>query len=205
MAYNIIDITTILPDEYPYYFFDANVWIAALRSSTTSPDRSKQVYIDFFEAVVQMSGCNDKRAIKRMKNQPKIIVTSLLISEIVNTFMRKVAMQIYFGQDTPKKDFKKDYRIAQYAHYNTYLQSLVSDFAAFKEYIKLYDDNLNGIGIFDILNSLNDNVDYNDSYFYYHLNDFPEKVSIVTDDSDFNFQDIPIITANSKLIKRYNA
>lgn len=202
MAYLIYDIKSLAPDSYPQYFFDANVWIAELKyTASINNDYHEQPYIDFFEAVINLNSITDPKALKKVKNQPKIIVTSMLISEIVNAYMRNIAMKLYFkslGIDYRTKNFKTDYRQNSAADYEVQLKKLISDFVAFKDYIQLWDDDLKTIDPFTILPTLNADVDFNDFYYYYLF--YGKNVPIVTIDNDFIFQDIDIVTANKKLL-----
>lgn len=202
MAYLIHDINNVDPQSHKAYFFDANVWIAVLKSTARiSHEYREQPFIDFFEAVINLNTVTDPKLLKKIKYQPKIIVTSLLISEIINAYMRRVAMKIYFknqGVDYLTKSFKSDYRQNPSSDYESQLTNLITDFIAFKDYIELWDDELKNIDPFTILPGLNSDVDFNDYYYYYHFS--KKDVPIVTIDGDFIFQDIDIITANPKLL-----
>ena len=209
MSYSIFEISEINPQDYPFYFFDCNVWIAQLQGSS---EPRLQKYINFFEAVINLHSIKDVNLAKKIKNRPRIIVNTLLMSEIFNAYMRQVAMKAYytleFTKDGPKSayeiknyvnqhDYKKHYRLT--GDFKDKLAKLKSDFIAYVDFIDFQDDGLNALDPVSLISSIGEDSDFND-YFYYYS--FIEKgIPIVTDDNDFLFQDIIIITANEKLLK----
>ena len=211
MAYNIIDIRKIDPDSYPRYFIDSNVWIALLESLGFSSEPRFEPYLTFFEGIVSLNIETDPKLLKKIRNKPNIIVTSLLLSEIFNGFMRQVAMKVYYSIEATKNgpltqeeiekyirkfEFKRDYRKTN--DYSEKLGKLKSNFKAYKNYIDFRDDNFTELGPISLVDSISDDADFNDFYYYYSL--APENIPIITDDHDFIFQDIPIITANKRLL-----
>jgi hypothetical protein len=174
------------------YFIDANVWIYSLQGFDDL-QRWQQRYFDFFYDIVES---------KRIP-EPKIILTSLLLSEIINTYLKQIAIPDYkllmgipFSQEFK---FKTDYRPT--AHYEESFARIMDDIFSFRSSILFIDDKdianentllKNNIGIFD----------YND-YLYYclckELNK-KHKVIIVTNDGDFKVNDIEIITSNRELL-----
>ena len=209
MAYYIIDIRNLNPQTYPYYFFDSNSWIAQLRSLSLTPQSNDLPYLNFFEDMIELNETDDsKNRVKLVK--PKIIVTSLLVSEIFNAYMRQVAMKVYYTNeglkmglnkdaaesDWRRYDFKKHYRGTE--NYRSQLRKLKSDFLAYLSYMEFRDDGFKALDPKTVIQSISDSTDFNDFLYYYSLVD--EQIPIVTNDGDFIFQDIPIITANWKLL-----
>jgi len=200
MAYLIKDVRGFDPATYSYYFFDANAWIAALKhSQNITLDGHEQPYVNFFEAIIHLHVYKGTPQAKKVKNFPKFIVTSLLLSEIVNAYMRNVAMKVFYasqGKDYRQFEYKRHYRPDP--DHQKQLKNLVSDFTAFKDYIELRDDRFNDIDPFTILPYLSSNTDFNDFYYYYFLHG--QDIPIVTSDGDFIFQDVIILTANGRLL-----
>ncbi|NVM66884.1 hypothetical protein FHW88_005202 [Mucilaginibacter sp. SG538B] len=197
MAYLINKISEYTPDAKPLYFFDANAWIAALKSTGSGKvDSYEQVYVDFFEAIVNTHTHKDTPQAKKIKNFPKFVMCSLLLSEIINAYMRQVAMKLYYGDRYKDFDFKKDYRPS--ADYRAKLKSLISDLQAFEDYIDIQDDDFKKIDPFSIIHQLNADNDFNDFYYFYYLHG--KDIPIVTHDGDFIFQDLPIVTNQKKLL-----
>lgn len=194
MGYQIKKISDIQLNDYPCYFLDANIWIIQLKYSYSSGILSKtyhQKYIEFIEKLVVANVNNPK--------SPKIVVLSLLVSEVFNTYIRNVAMPEYLkSTGLSNLDFKKDYRPTQ--HYKDSFQKLWDDFKSFEDFIILKDDgitNLNFFNDFDVLTL--GNSDFND--FYYLQWAKKNQIPIITDDADFLFEGVPIITANNNLLK----
>ena len=96
------------------YFIDANVWIYAMQNQSSLKNWRENKYADFFFDIIDSN----------LDPQPKIILPSLLISEIINTYLRQIALSDYkrdsgiFSSD--KFDFKRDYRSTQ--HYKDNLE-----------------------------------------------------------------------------------
>lgn len=127
MAHLIYDITKVTPEDYPIYFFDANVWISGLLYyGSLSAQPHEKPYQDFVEAVVNLNSISEPKALKRIKNQPKIIIINLLLSEIINAYMRKVAMKAFFGGGKTyiSMNFKSDYRDNPHSDYKKQLSEL---------------------------------------------------------------------------------
>ncbi len=211
MAYRIIDIASLNPDTYPYYFFDSNVWIAQLRGLAIGGDSKDTVYTNFFEAVISLNLVNEPKAVKKIKHQPKIIVTSLLLSEIFNAYMRQVAMKLFYYEEGKKMglnndaaksdwrnyDFKRDYR--QTPHFSEQFKKLKRDFLKYKNVVEFRNDPFVEADPVSLIQEISESSDFNDFLYYYTL--VESGVPIVSDDGDFCFQDIEIVTANKKLLQ----
>jgi len=200
MPFNIKRITDFIPEDREFYFCDSNVWIAVLKNSgSKGTEKHEQSYLDFFDAVIQLHSITDPKLVKKIKHKPKFVLTSMLISEILNAYLRKVSMRLFLGNDFQKYDFKKDYRDIPHTHYADELKKLTTDILAYQEFTILLDDEFKSLNPSRILPCLKAKFDFND-YYYYAL--FKEKnIPIITHDKDFSFQDIEIITASHTLLK----
>lgn len=202
MAYQIYDITAFPVDEFPYYFCDANVWIAAMKCYCLgSVDKYEEPYQTFVEAVVNLNEERDTHALKHIKNQPKIVLTSLVLSEIINSYMRNVAMKSFFMGSVLSKppDFKKDYRDNPSSNYRAQLKNLCTDIIAFSDYTVLWDDEFIKVDPYSWLNNLHSiDADFNDLYYYEYIKH--KHIPFVTSDKDCKFPDVTIITANKELL-----
>jgi hypothetical protein len=204
MAYLIHNIKSFAVEDYPLYFCDANVWIAALKyygicGGTVDYEKP---YQDFISALVNLNELSDPDAIKRRKNKPKIILTCLVLSEVINSYMRNVAMKAFFGggDELKKHDFKRDYRDNPDSDYKDQLENLCTDIIAFSDYTTLFNDDFNLIEPFTIITSLPTiDADFNDLYYYSYFKD--KNIPVVTHDKDFKFKDMDIITSNRELIR----
>ncbi|NCA75037.1 MAG: hypothetical protein EOM90_01760 [Alphaproteobacteria bacterium] len=202
MAYPIHHIKDYIPENHPCYFCDANVWIAILKCYGLKGVTSEEVpYQDFFEAIINLNEIRDPVVAKRIKHRPKVILTSLLLSEIINAYMRNVAMKLFFGGgDTYKShNYKSDYRENPHSDYKKQIKTLTSDLCAFQDYVILIDDDFTTISPFSFLPSLAAlSMDFNDLYYYHFLKG--KNIPFVTHDKDCLFQDIPVITSQSALL-----
>lgn len=201
MPYLIYDIKEFDPQEYPLYYCDANVWIAALKLYGIGGEEKYEIpYQNFIEAIINLNEIVDPDVAKMIKNKPKIVLTSLVLSEIINAFMRNVAMKAFFGEDTyQKKKFKRDYRDDPNTDYKLQLRNICSDLDALRSYILLVNDSFETINPFSFLHELpNVKQDFNDLYYYHFLKE--KNIPFITHDGDCNFENIKIITANKYLL-----
>lgn len=160
-------------------------------------------YIDFFDAIANLSQTLTKDP------RPKIILNSLLISEIFNAYTRsefkywkRYIVPALPTHEKPSKkiedlDYKTDYRKED--HFDKAVKTFTSDLLAHQDYIELYDDGANKLDVFSMLESFPANTDFNDYYYYLFCHE--HNLSLVTNDSDFLYADIDIITNNGKLLK----
>jgi predicted nucleic acid-binding protein len=93
------------------YFIDANVWIYSTQN-TSSLKYWENKYADFFFDIIDSN----------LDPKPKIILPSLLISEIINTYLRQVALKEYKkivgASSVPPDYFKREYRPTQHTKIN---------------------------------------------------------------------------------------
>jgi hypothetical protein len=201
MPYLIKDISNYDAEQRPYYFFDSNAWISQLKNTGNKKlDKHEQAYCNLFEAIIMLHSHKGTKQEKKVKYFPKIVVTSMLLSEIINAYMRNVAMKVFYknqGQDHRNYKYKEQYR--NEIDHQIQQAQLISDFLAFKDYVELRDDNFNEVDPYTILPNLASAMDFNDFYYYYQFSG--SGIPIVTHDQDFVFRDIEIITSQTKLLK----
>lgn len=205
MAYLVYNISECVPEDKPLYFCDANVWIAALKYYCAGGGVTSQEepYQRFMEAIIELHTNNVQGITPGITHKPKIVVTSTLLSEIINTYMRNVAMKTFYGggEEYRSISFKSGYRDNPQSDYRQQLEGLCTDLLALMDYTVLVNDEFSSIDLASFFYSLyNDNVDFNDQYFYYCIRD--KGIPIITHDKDFLFNDIPIITAQRALLIR---
>lgn len=202
MAFLIHKIDSIIPEDYPLIFCDANVWITTLKyfgSINVSTD--EQPYQDFIDAIINLNNVSDPILSKKIKNRPKIVLTSILLSEIINAYMRNVAMKSFFGGGVTFKsmNYKSDYRDNPHSDFKKKLKDLCSDIIAFKDYTVVMDDSFKTIDPFNILSTLGTfDADFNDVYYYHFLTH--HKMPFITHDRDCRFSDIVIGTNLKSLL-----
>ncbi|MBI3218559.1 MAG: hypothetical protein HYZ44_03535 [Bacteroidetes bacterium] len=201
MAVTILDISKVFPKTYSYYFFDANCWVTQLLYTSGTLNQVQrnqpQKYVNFFSSVITAATSHGN---KPTANKPKIIVTSLLISEIFNAYMH-LKHSVYQKVNPNCKKFKKDYRPT--TDYEKQTKTLISDFEAFKDYVLIESDYVKEIDPFTLFQSVSSTNDFNDVFLYFQLREIKRNINpiaIVTDDSDFVFEGIDIITANTTLL-----
>lgn len=175
------------------YFVDANVWIYSLQNFEDLEHWENSYYQFFFDIVDST-----------LDPQPKIILPTLLISEIVNTYLRKFAIPEYKLEngiaDTTPFEFKRDYRPTQ--HYKDSFEKIMDDIQSLHASIKFYNDRLVANDQSILLNKSIGEFDYND-YLYYSLCkelNKSERVIMLTNDGDFKITDFEIITSNRTLL-----
>jgi len=179
---NVMDIDTYIPQDGDKYFFDANIWLYFCCPIGNYNKNTICKYAGFLK--------------KSMNNKTTIYISSLVISEIVNRWLRLDFRRVK-RKNGSVRDFKQNYRGS------VYYRSTVKDIKAiFNQLLKIstpLDDRATEICLPDVLSGL-DKTDFNDCY-YHHLAKL-DNLLIVTNDADFAELDtgISILTANQKLL-----
>lgn len=189
MAYNVVHIDSVI-NLGPAYFFDANLWLKILKPPINLSKRDEK-YLSFVERF------------KKDPNQPKIIITAFLLSEVINRYLHDVSYKRFCQkqkQDSPHKSYYKQvYRVSK-DYKNDYI-NICDDIDSFSSIFILVSDDLGGkIGLAQILQCPMLSLDFNDQYYY--LQAKTHGYPIVTDDGDFYVEDVQILTYNQTLIDR---
>jgi predicted nucleic acid-binding protein len=183
---NIFDIRNCTPQNKKY-FLDANVWLLIL-NRPFNPKPNEKAYLDF---VTKITG-------SIFSPRPKIIMTSLLLSEVINRHLRSFAMPEFAKNNhiiNPSNNYYKEvYR--QSSQFKIDQELLCDDIKGWHNYIELVDDEFNALRPFQLLKNFPANMDFNDNYYYSLCK--KNSYSIVTNDGDFLLKDIEVITANKK-------
>jgi predicted nucleic acid-binding protein len=185
MPYSINPLNQSFPEEGKKYLLDANVWkfILSLPQNLTAEEL---VYVNFFDAIINLSSnplCKDK---------PSIYINGLIISEVYNAHMRShwdaynltIANDIKFKDYRSTEDFKKN------------LSNIKSDFKAYLPYLEIGIDLVHSPD--KILFEIPSFSDFNDHYYFKiaQSNGF----TIITNDGDFKYSDIDILTMRPQLL-----
>jgi predicted nucleic acid-binding protein len=195
---SVTELKNFDPQTYPVYFFDANIWIALIKQNNLNKkEKGFDDYINLFEAIVHLNSISDPKVVKKIKCKPRIAITSMLLSEIINAYLRRVAMPAFLNGNSG--DFKKDYRENIYSDYDKQLKIIISDILSYSFLFQFVDDAFSTFNHDVFLSSLNRNLDFNDLY-YLNLMEI-NSIAIVTHDKDFNSSNVNILTSNYKLLK----
>ena len=176
------------------YFFDANLWLKILKPPFNLSNRD-QKYLDFFEKF------------KNHPQHPKIAVTALVLSEVINRYLRDVSFKKFckksgVADPPPPSYYKEVYRSSQ--QFQADYVSLCEDIKAYQNYYELIPDGLaSDIKQKDILTSPPVNLDFNDLYYYKLA--LKHGFVIVTDDKDFFVEDVEVLTYNHQLVEKAKA
>ncbi len=179
---NIMDVESYVPKNGDKYFFDANIWLYIYCPIGNYSKNTIRKYDGFLK--------------KAINNKTAIYISSLIISEIVNRWLRLDFRRVK-RRDVSMRDFKQNYRGSAYYH------STVKDIeAVFNQLLMIstpLDDRATEISLPDVLSGL-DKIDFNDCY-YHHLAKL-DNLMIVTTDADFAELDtgLSMLTANQKLL-----
>lgn len=196
-SYKILDINNCKPQENTLYFLDANIWLILIQPSIEIKDYQK-IYIRFIEQILNWKG----------KNSPKIVINSLVVSEVINAYLRsrfEIWKQntIQMAKTEPEKmeekelNFKLHYRIDP--EYKIYLDNVKDELLSRKEFCIILDNTEEENDIWRIIKELDSSADFNDNFYAEMAID--KNYTIITNDADFIFPHIPILTANNKLLK----
>ena len=196
-APKICELDAMAADEYPLYFFDANIWIAYLKQQRGyTIDRDEAKYVKFFEDIIELH--TNQHLSPRFL--PKIVMPALVLTETINALIRHECERYFKLNPLPngeKAIFKKHYRPLE--EYRKKLRKIVTDIQSVGDYLELWDDNFSKQ---PILNTFSSNPDFDFNDYYYSLLFKGNKVAIVTHDNDYSlFPDIIVITCNRNLLR----
>lgn len=172
------------------YFFDANVWIYYLQNFH-SLNPYEQDYFYFFDDVTTST----------LDPYPTILMPTILLSEIVNTYLRQIAMKEYIQSNglTNNIDFKRDYRPT--AHFKNAYAQVLDDIFAFED---IFENVNNGTLITNsaFIKSNSSSLDFNDTAYYHYCLEYAKTktVTFVTNDRDFAVENINILTNQPYLL-----
>jgi len=175
------------------YFVDANVWIYSLQKFEDLEPWEDNYYQFFFDIIDSI-----------LTPKPKVLLPAILLSEIINTYLRKFAIPEYrLLNSVPANiitDFKRDYRPTQ--HYKDSYEKMMDDISGLHASIDFLDDRAIAHDSAILLNKSIGTFDYNDHLYYSLCVEFnkSERLIMVTNDGDYQVNDFEIITSNRTLL-----
>lgn len=203
MAYNIHNIKNFTVMDREMYFLDSNAWVWYLMAEQFGDDILKKdwqkYYVEFVRGIVTLNSYIDKKAIKGLKHQPKIVLTSLLISELTNVYLSLLMKDHIDSLETAKE--RNEYKFKKFRdtlYYQEQHRYIISVFQEMSPFLYFLDDEFNALNPLELLANLTSKYDFNDFYYYSLLKN--KNITVVTDDGDFKFEDIEIVTYRYDLI-----
>lgn len=197
MAYDVKFIKEI---SHSLYLFDTSLWLKILKPPFTTLSKTDQRYLEFFEKF------------KNDPKKPKVAMTTLILSEIINRWVRDYGMLRYLDEnpDEAKKYvagtdyFRKTYFKIYYRpsnHYKQTLNSICEDLQNFESLTECIHDEFGcEIMLQGALSMLSDKLDFNDNYFVQLAK--AKNIPIVSHDKDFFVEDVTVLTFNQDLIDK---
>jgi predicted nucleic acid-binding protein len=173
MANNIIQFKDLSPKSSQQFIFDTNVWMFLYCPLADFKKEKQQNASKLLSYIISA--------------QSKIIITSLILAEFSNAFLRLDFEQWRKLPENVSGKFKKDY-----FETNRSKETRNTIESSIKQILKIaerYPDNFNNININLILNAYK-KVDFNDGYIL--LLSKTNNWNIITDDSDLEKVDIDI-------------
>ena len=158
-------------------FLDANIWFYVFGPHRPG-DPKAEIYSDVFKCILNA--------------QCQIYIDVLVVSEFINAYSRKkwklIARHIKLF-----KDFRNSPTFKPVA------QDIADDVKKIMKHCSRIESKFVTLGIDDLLNDYaTGNFDFNDQVITEICKS--KGCTLITDDGDFKTQEIPILTANSKLL-----
>lgn len=188
MSFQIRDIRTVKPAPGRLYFLDANVWLYIMAET---PPQYAQPYIKFWNQLTESSD----------GEFPVVVVTSLLLAETLNAHLQ-AGFKLYkqeqeqAGNNVKGWTFKDNYRGTH--HFRQQRDTFTYQLIAYQGYISIVSDSVDEVDVWQMLDRIPAIADFND--FYYVRFCRHHQYTIVTNDKDFKFEGVPILTANRHLL-----
>lgn len=188
MEYNILHLSKdTLKDSL--YFLDANLWLKILKPKFDLNKKDEQ-YLAYF------------RKFSPDLSTAKIVVTTMLLSEVINRYIKDVSFRKYCkknGVTESPSYYKQVYRISE--QFNSDLTSLTDDISLFSDRIKIVDDGFgNDIQLNDAISYSGKQLDFNDNYAFKLC--VKRNYVVVTDDQDFFVPGVKVLTLNNQLLEK---
>ena len=180
----ITDITKFVPQKNENFLIDTNIWLYLFCPIGNYKTKQIKPYEDFFD--------------KAIKNGSIFFISSLILSEFINRYLRLEYAILNVQNNNAFPDFKKDFRPSQEYKavssiiYTTLKQNIL-------KIAKSLDDSFTTLNIDQIVASIGD-IDFNDEYIS-HLS-IRSKFKLVTNDADLKLtkSNPHLITANKRLL-----
>lgn len=161
------------------FFFDANIWIILYFSSLTTKKAAQDKFSNLFKNI--------------LNNECNIYLSSLVLSEVINTVFRIDFKTMCQKRKNNIKDFKRDYKkSSRYKEQANFIKNQIEK--KILPYSKFIDDNISNMGLSNILCSLK-NHDFNDAYYIEMMKNHNKlkKSYFVSQDKDFKKSGIKLI------------
>ena len=158
-------------------FLDANIWFYL-----DGPHKSKSYWRTIYSEVFN----------RILKANSQIYIDVLVVSEFINRYAR-VKSGVIEPQPRTFKDFRNspDFKLVA--------KDIAADVKRVLKYCTRIESGFEPLGIGDLLNDYaTGNFDFNDQVITEICKN--NGFTLITNDSDFKTQDIPILTANSNLL-----
>lgn len=157
-------------------FLDTNIWLFIYGPSSTNS--RVEVYSQVFKSILEAK-C-------------KIFIDALIVSEFINRYAR-----IKQGLVAPKTNFK-DFRKSK--EFKSIALSIASDTSRVLAHCCQIDSGFESVDMDNVLQVYKEGFsDFNDQIVSSLCNN--KNLILLTDDGDFKGHNIPILTANPKLLK----
>jgi predicted nucleic acid-binding protein len=128
----------------------------------------------------------------KCKNKPRIYINALIYSEVYNACIRSSCDAYNVASNLDLNP--KQYRATQ--DFLSSLKSIRGDFRAYTKFLLIETDLIHSPD--DVLDTMPLFSDFNDHYYFKIAQS--KGLSIVTNDRDFKYENIEIITKNGKLL-----
>lgn len=163
----IIKLSDYTVSPMDSYVFDTNVWLY-IYGPVAGVNRKKQsVYTQLLRDIID---CN-----------ATIFITSLIVSEYINSVLRMGFKQWMRETNNPKADYKIDYRATK--DYDGVLQDAITQVDEIIQITERKPDDFNSIDVSCVLHNMNKVADYNDIYIAKNC-EGRSKIKLVSDDAD---------------------
>lgn len=180
----ITNITQFVPQKNECFLIDTNIWLYLFCPLGNYKTHRIKPYVDFFD--------------KAVKNGSVFFISSVILSEFINRYLRLEYSILNAQQNNVFPDFKKDFRPSQeYKSVASIIRSTLKQ--DILKIAKTIDDCFTSLSIDQIVDSIED-IDFNDEYIS-HLS-VHSKLKIVTNDADLKLTKANphLITANRRLL-----
>lgn len=184
MKNNIVPIDAYQPQQTDRFFFDTNIWML--------------LYCPIGSYKKELVGKYDGFLKKVLSAGATVCISSLVLSEFCNAYLRLEFNRLKIQEPDKYKDFKRDFRSTD-GYRDLMREVVITVKGQILKLARRIDDRFSHIAIEDIFDNMEQH-DFNDKYYLALAES--ESLKLVTNDADFSTSTggILILTANNRLL-----
>lgn len=166
-------------------FFDTNIWLIVFGPQEPRNIKKIRIYSSAFQRI--------------LKAKSKIYIDVLVVSEFINTYARQKWYLKKLDQNLAEKYKESFKKFRNSSHFIPIAQQIATDTRRILQFCQKIEDGFGKLNTNRLINEYaSGNHDFNDQVLGELCRS--KGLKLITDDGDFKGEEVPILTANRKLL-----